>query len=445
MKRSRALALATATVGVAAVMLAMGATAGRIGGSSPPGAVSRGPAASPPGVLSRTDAASNISRLQARLKALPEDWSSWASLGALYTAQAQLIADPSYYTKADGAFARSLEIHPKDNATALTGKATLASSRHDFSGALALARASERLNAYNASNLGVMFDALGELGRYPEAFAVLQRMVDLKPGVPSYTRVSYAYELRGDNEGARFALTRALEVAQRPADTAFARQYLGELAFNSGDLATAEKHFTRGLLEDPMCVPLLAGRARIEAARGRTEEALRDWQEVTNRMPKTTYLIEYADYLASLGRDSQARAQYAVIEAMAKLYRTSGANVDLELSLFDADHGRGNQALATARAEQARRQSSQVEDAYAWALHAAGQDTKALEHARSAANLGMRNALFSYHRGIIEKSLGRRTAAIASLNQALTFNPYFSPLQAPHARRALAELTENGG
>jgi len=318
----------------------------------------------------------------------------------------------------------SLKVRPHDNASALTGKATLAASRHDFSGALTLTQSSQKLDSYNATNLGVMFDALSELGRYPEAFTVLQRMVDLKPGVASYARVSYAYELRGDLPGSKFALTRALEISQSPADTAFCRQYLGELAFNSGDLSTAEAYFTQGLRDDPAYVPLLAGRARVEAARGRSKNALRDWQAVTERLPQTTYLIEYADLLASLGRDGEAKAQYAIVDATAKLFRARGANVDLELSLFDADHARGAEALETARAEEARRQSIQVEDAYAWSLHAVGQDAQALVHSNAAAHLGMRNALFLYHLGMIEKSLGQRAAAVASLTQALKINPY---------------------
>ena len=441
MTRGKALAMAATSVGLAVIMLAVGAVAGRPNEDEPTSTLSRGADAAAPAVLGgRTDAASTIRALQTRLKTLPNDWSAWSDLGALYTAQARLTADPSYYAKAEGAFAASLQVRPQDNASALTGKAALAASRHDFSGALTLTQSSEKIAPFNATNLGVMFDALSELGRYPQAFTVLQRMVDLKPGVASYSRVSYSYELRGDVEGAKFALTRALEISQRPADIAFARQYLGELAFSSGDLATAEKHFAQGLRDDPAYVPLLAGRARVEAARGQSEKALRDWQEVINRLPQPTYLIEYADLLASLGRDSEARAQYAIVDATAKLFRAQGANVDLELSLFDADHDRGAQSLASAKAEQGRRQSIHVEDAYAWSLHAVGQDKQALVHAKAAARLGMHNALFFYHRGIIEKSLGQRTAAIASLRQALKINPYFSPLQVPQAKKALAEL-----
>lgn len=391
-------------------------------------------------MLSGADTKTSISSLQTRLRKYPTDWSGWASLGFLYTQQARLTADPSFYGKAEGAFAQSLKVKPGENTVAVTGQATLAAARHDFAEALRLSKRADAMDTYSATNLGVMADALSELGRYPESIKVLQRMVDLKPGVPSYTRVSYSYELRGDREGARFALARALEVAQRPADAAFVQQYLGELAFNGGDLRTAREHVTAGLRGDPTYVPLLAGRARIEAASGDTAAALRDWKTVTTRLPEPTYLIEYADLLAVSGHGAEAARQYAVVDATIRLFRSQGANVDLELALYDADHGRPQAAVKAAAAEIKRRQSVHVEDAYAWALHSTGDDAAALVHARRAARLGSRNALFAYHRGMIEKSLGKTSQARASLARALKINPHFSPLHAPRAVAALAEL-----
>lgn len=439
MKRQRLLSGSAAVAGVAAVMFAVGAVAGGSGGAPAQTSVAARPV-SVGANASAADASRSITSLQSRLRKYPADWTSWATLGFLYTQQARLTGDPSYYGKADGAFAQSLKVHPDDNAAALTGQATLAAARHDFVRALALAKASQAINGYNAPNLGVMTDALGELGRYQESFKTLQQMVDLKPGVPSYTRVSYSYELRGDLVGAKFGLDQALEIAQNPADAAFALQYLGELAFNAGDLDSAGQRFAEGLSRDPTYVPLLAGRARVEAAKGNTAAALRDWQKVTGLLPEPAYLIEYADLLKSLGRTAEASAQYKIVDATIRLFRAQGANVDLELAVYNADHGRSRAALESAGSEIRRRQSVHVQDAYAWALHSAGRDKEALTYARQAQKLGMRNALFAYHRGIIEQSLGMNTQARASLTEALKINPHFSPLQAPKARAALAVL-----
>ena len=52
----------------------------------------------------------------------------------------------------------------------------------------------------------------------------------------------------------------------------------------------------------------------------------------------------------------------------------------------------------------------------------------------------MKNALFYFHRGIIEKSLGDKASAVRDLTNALQINPGFSPLQEPVAKQALQDL-----
>lgn len=407
---------------------------------SPQGRTSAVPAAA---IANSGDLSATISSLQATLRRLPDDSTSWATLGVAYVQQARVTGDPSYYQKAVGALNRSLQVSPDSNAPALTGKAALAAARHDFAGALRLARQSEEINSYNPVNLGVLVDALVELGRYDQAFAALQRMVDLKPGVPSYTRVSYSYELRGNLAGARYAMRQALDIAYSADDRAFVFFQLGELAWNAGDLDAAERLYARGMREAPTYVPLLDGQAKVEAARGDTAQALRDYRTVIERFPSPTYVSEYADLLTSLGRDRAASRQGDLITAQQQILRAAGVNLDLELALYDATHGRPQQALEAAARAWDQRHSVFVEDAYAWALYVNGRDRAALTHARGAARLGTRSALFAYHRGMIEKSLGMDSAATKSLRRALDINPYFSPVQAPQAHRALATLTQD--
>src|SRR5689334_17281012 len=54
--------------------------------------------------------------LQQRLQQVPEDDRSWATLALAYVEQARTTGDPSYYTKAEKAVARSLRLRPDDNA-----------------------------------------------------------------------------------------------------------------------------------------------------------------------------------------------------------------------------------------------------------------------------------------------------------------------------------------
>lgn len=427
-------------VTLSVLMLAGGAALTR-SGPDPDNSPGR-TAAGQVGVLSTAqgDLTDVIGSLQDRLRDVPGDHPAWASLATVYVQQAAISGDPSYYARAEGAIERSLEIEPQDNAAALTATAALAAARHDFEAARRAARTSQQINPYSGANQGVLTDALQQLGRYDQAERELQRMLDLQPGVPSFTRASYAFELRGEMRPARQALERALDMATRPSDQAYCLLYLGELAWRQGDLDRADRHYRRGLRLDPSYTSLLAGRAKVAAARGDVATAVRLHTSVVRRVPTPSHLIGYADLLRSLGRTQEARRQEAVVTATASLFRAEGVSVDLEFALFLADRGRGDAALRAARSAWRTERSVDAADAYAWALHVAGRHREAMPYAVTAVRLGTRDAKFAFHRGMIEMALGRDDAARESLRRSLEINPHFSPLLAPRARRALDRL-----
>jgi tetratricopeptide (TPR) repeat protein len=375
-----------------------------------------------------------------RARQLPEDWRNWAALGSACVQQARVSGDPSYYRRAETALNKSLEVRPDENAPALTGLGALAAARHDFAAALGYAGKATALAPYTAAGFGVTGDALIELGRYPEAFEAIQRMVDLQPDTGSYARASYAWELRGDTVRARDALEQALQVAPSAADAGFALYYLGELAYNAGDLATAADRYAEGLMRAPDYLPLRAGQARVAAAQGRTADAVAGYRAVVERLPQPGYVAELGDLLAATGDQAGAEQQYALVRATQKLLAGEGVATDLELALFDADHGAGEAALGAAQTAYPKRPGIFAADALAWALHANGRDAEALPHAREALRLGTRSAPLHYHLGMIEAALGQADAARRSLATALAINPYFSIRDAKQARDTLAKL-----
>ncbi len=381
-----------------------------------------------------------IAAAQERLRNNPEDATTWAQLGSAYVQQARNTADPSYYGKAQGALDRSMELQPKDNAAAMTGLGALANARHDFAAGRDWALRARDVAPETAAVYGVLNDALTQLGDAEGATVAVQRMLDTRPGIPALTRASYDLELHGRVEDARYALDRAMNDAISAPDIAFIRYYLGELAFNSGDVDEAEKQYDAGLVVAPNDVYLLQGRAKAAAARGETEQALADYQTVTNRVPLPQFLQEYGELLLVSGRAEEAQIQFTLFTEQQRLYESEGATDYLTRAVFAADHGDPAEALRYAEAEWQRRQSVFSADAMAWALHVNGRDAEALTYADRALALGWRNALFTYHRGMIQKSLGMRAAAQGQLGEALAINPNFSPLHEPRARAALTEL-----
>lgn len=382
----------------------------------------------------------DIAAIQAQLKITPGNAASWAALGTDYIQQAKNTANPMYYPKADGALARSAQLQPTGNAAALAGTAALRAAQHRFAEALALAQQAQALDPQDSTIHGTLADALTQLGRYDEARAAVQRMLDLHPGTPAYTRASYVYELAGQVDQARDLLGQALADATTPSDVAFCRYYLAELALSGGDPAEALHQIQLGTAADPRYPDLLEGQAKAEAALGQTDAAVADYAKLLASAPLPQYVIEAGEYLESVGRTAEAQRAYTLFDAENTLFTGNGVQLDTDPTLFYADHGDPAKALKYGQAGIAIRPFLEMDDAYAWALHVNGRDAEALTWSEKATATGMRNALFAYHKGMIENSLGRTDAARADLAAALAINPHFNPLQAPIARATLAKL-----
>ena len=128
------------------------------------------------------------------------------------------------------------------------------------------------------------------------------------------------------------------------------------------------------------------------------------------------------------------------MRAQRRLLEAAGTRTDVDLALFEADHGDPRRAVRFARAVFASAPSVRSSDALGWALTRAGNPREGLRHARQALRLGSVDPSFHYHAGMAAKALGQRGTAARELRRTLSLNPSFSPLHARHARRALAHL-----
>jgi tetratricopeptide (TPR) repeat protein len=385
--------------------------------------------------------ADSIARAQQRLRELPGDWRTWAALGSAYLEQGRVTADPTYYPKAEGAARRSLEIHPDGNADALVALGTLAAARHDFTGARDQALAAIAINGYDAAAYGVLTDARTQLGDAAGATDAVQHMLDLRPGLAAYARGSYDLEQRGRVTEAVDLMRRALDSAVDPHDIAFCRVQLGDLAWQTGDLAGATREFDAALAADPTSIAGQRGRARAAAAAGQVVPALASYAEVTRRSPTPGYLLEYAELLRAAGRTADADAQLQLAGVAQRLFTDNGGIDGLTGAALAIATGDVAEAVRQAQSEWDRRQFADVADMLGWTLHLAGRDGDALPLAQRAAATGARSASYAYHLGAIELALGQRDAARADLGRAIATNPHFSPLDAPQAQRLLAGVS----
>jgi tetratricopeptide (TPR) repeat protein len=382
-----------------------------------------------------------IAQLQERIHRNPNDTNAYAQLGLAQLQRVRETADPTLYPKAEAALAEALKRDPQQF-DAIIGQGLLALARHQFADALDWGERARKLNPYNAGAYGIIGDGQVELGRYDQAVTTIQKMVDTRPSLNSYSRVSYQRELHGDTTGAIVAMRQAVEAGGPNSEaTLWTQTQLGNLYFNSGDLERAEATYQAALLTRPDYVYAQAGIAKVRGAQGRSSEAIDAYAALVKRLPLPEFVIALGDLYEATGKPAEAKRQYDLVQAMQQLNASAGMDVDMELALFDADHGADPQAaLQRARASYARRASIYGADALAWALYRAGDYAEARRHATEALRLGTRDALLHYHAGMIAQAQGDAAAARQYLEQALAINPYFSVRYTPAARATLAEL-----
>jgi tetratricopeptide (TPR) repeat protein len=324
---------------------------------------------------------------------------------------------------------------------AITGQATLALARHQFDEGLKVARQAVGLAPQTASPYVPLADAQIELGRYGAAARTLNRLVRLKANLAAYARISYYRELHGDLGGAlqamRFAVSAGPGVGE---GQAYVQALLGKLLADQGRYGAAARAYRAAAATVPGYPAALAGLAGLEAGAGEFAPAIRRYRRVVERLPLPEYAVALCEVEEAASRAAAAKRDCALVGAEAKLLRANGVNTDVDLALFEANHGSAARAVTLGWRAWREAPSVRSADAYSWALHAAGRRADAARFSDQAMKLGSRDPSFLYHAGMIAGSAGRAGRARALLSALLRQAPQFNALYAPRARRALREL-----
>jgi tetratricopeptide (TPR) repeat protein len=385
-----------------------------------------------------TDA--QITALERDLAGNPDQAALYAALGNAFLQKTRESGDPSFYRRAQTAFEQGLRRNPQDAGT-LTGMGALALARHDFEGGLRYGQRAHAAAPEVVRPYGVIVDAQIELGRYDDAARTLQRMVDLKPNLASYSRASYFRELHGDLGGALEAMRLAASAGGDARENlAYVQTLVGNLEFERGRLGAAAGAYRLALARFPGHAPAQAGVARVAAARGALAVAIGRYRAVVARLPKPEYVIALAEAELAAGRVAAGRRDLALVAVEQRLQRQNGVNVDTELAVFEANHGDRDRAVGLARSAWSNGPSVRSADTLGWALTRAGRPAEGLTWARRALKLGSADPAFLYHAGMAAKEAGRVGLARRWLARSVALNPRWSPLYAPRAQRALRGL-----
>lgn len=357
------------------------------------------------------------------VKALAQKPESWVTLGQAWVKRARRTGDPGYYLNADACATVALALAPEFRG-ALDLRLLVFLNGHRFGEARDLARQVLARAPDDALAHGALSDALLELGDVSGAEAAIQRMLDIKPDLPAYSRVSYMRWLSGDIEGAKLAIAQAYDAGRGAKDPEPATWTLVQAAlifWHAGDAEGALAGLEIAERSLPDYPPALALRGRALLSLGRAPEAVASLRRSLERAPLSDTAWHLSQALAAANDAPGATAAF-------ERAITLGRQIDrLTLAQILASQARSPaevaEAVRAARQEASQRGGPYIDDALAFALFRTGT-TEALAEARTlidrAIAVGLPDARVIAHAGLIRAATGDVTGARALLERATT-------------------------
>jgi tetratricopeptide (TPR) repeat protein len=384
-------------------------------------------------------AAQSVAEARKEIVEKPAQYAGYNLLAIALVRRAQETSDPAYYTQAEDALKKSLELAPRNFDTEKI-EVSILLGEHEYPAALEAAKALNKRVPDDVMVYGLLTDANIELGNYSDAENSAQWMLNLRPGnLPALTRAAHLRELFGDAEGAYELMDLAYQSTppSEAGERARILTQIGHLRFTSADTTTAEKFLLQALITSPGYPDALGNLAQLRIAQKRYSDAVVLLQQRYQSAPRADNLYELAEALQLAGRTDDAKRSFMEFET--KAFRESGKkdNFNLELVFYFADHLlQPAQALKVAELEYAWRHDVYTLDAYAWALHCNGRDIEAGKQIEAALAVGIRDARLFRHAGVIALKSGDRAAGERYLKQSADLNT----LDSEQARSVLAGL-----
>ena len=239
----------------------------------------------------------------------------------------------------------------------LSTKASVQLSQHSFNEALATAQEAVKINPYNAQIYGALVDAYVELGDYDKAVKMADQMVNIRPDLRSYSRVSYLREIHGDVAGAIEAMELAISAGFPGQEaTSWARLTLGELYETYGQPDKAKLQYQMALAEREDYPFAIAKLANLKMEEGDLAAAETELHRAAAIIPEFSFYVDLARLHQKRGETEKADEILAEVQLMLEDDVQSGHQMDMEYAFLYLDvYKNPKEALVYASKEYERR------------------------------------------------------------------------------------------
>lgn len=280
--------------------------------------------------------------LKHKLKQNPENIEAKLQLCNLYISEARITGEHGYYYPAALGMTESIlankELKKDDEFMALSFKASVQLSLHDFKNALTTAQKAVQLNPHNAQIYGSLVDAYVELGNYDMAVEYADKMVSIRPDLRSYSRISYLREIHGLIDESIEAMKMAVEAGSPGSEEkSWAALQLAQLCFRYDKVREAESILNQILTERDDYPFAIAALAEINVKEKNYEEAERRLIEACQIIPEVSFYINLAEIYKIQNRQEELDSILLVIKEMLNDDIANGHNMSLEYSKLFLD------------------------------------------------------------------------------------------------------------
>ncbi len=379
-----------------------------------------------------------IQGLLSAIESDQENYKAKLNLAQAYIQEARVTGDHGYYDGAALDLLNDVIKNEPNNFDALCCKATVLLSQHHFSDALIVAKQALPINPNSAFIYGLMCDAYVELGNYPEAVKMSDKMISIRPDIRSYARISYLREIHGDLNGAIAACKLAVGAGYPGLEqTEWTRMILAHLYESTGHLDTAEYHYKMALAERPEYAFAIAGLGRIEKAKGNYKEAILQFEKAKGMIIEYSFSDELTDlYKLNGNPEKEKSSAESVIEMLSPLSNEDesssahGHYADKELAYAYLKINDTEKALKHAMLEYERRPDNiDVCETVAWVLYQKGDYVQANKMMNKALRTNCKNPILLCRAGLIKLKAGEKEKGVALIKTALGGDPFISDIE----------------
>lgn len=384
-----------------------------------------------------------VQQYRAKINEHPDQLENYVVLAEVYLQESRVTAKHHEYVPiAEHIIDAALQRNPK-YFEAMSVKAGIDMTKHQFGAAKNLIEQAIAINPYNSGAYGVLCDANTELGLYDQAVVASDKMMNARPDLRSYARVSYQRELHGDRDGAVGAMKMAADAGTFGMENReWALYNLANLFYNMGKLDTAAYLYNGILEERPSYAFAMSGLAMVKAAKKDYPAAIELLVKASQTCPEHIFLEQLSDVYLAMGDKETSKQLEDKVFAAYDQHEKDGWNVDREYAAFALNHNRNiPEALTRAKRELDRRpENIDALETYSFALYKSGKASDAVPYIEKAMRLKTNNPTLHYHAGLIYAAMQNTAKAKEQLGLALAENSYLTVLTADSARTMLNQL-----